>query len=435
MKRDGKAIALYLALAVFLVSSTKSLAQTVTRGPYIQQGSDTSVMLKWRTSLPTQSVVRYGADVNALNQAASSTEMTTEHEVLLSNLSADTKYYYSIGHFFGPLAGDSTYFFRTSPAPGTLAPIRFWVIGDSGTANVNARKVRDAYKKRYAGSDRAHFMIMLGDNAYKNGTDTEYQAAVFDIYPEILRQTPLWPALGNHDGRTADSVAQTGPYYDIFSLPTDGQVGGVPSGTEAYYSFDCANAHFIVLDSHQADRSVDGEMLTWLVKDLAANDKDWIIAYWHHPPYTKGKHDSDREKRLIDMRKNALPILESYGVDLVLAGHSHSYERSYFIDGHYGRSDSFSASNLIDGGDGRPAGDGAYVKSAGENIPKRGSVYAVVGSSGKISGGSLDHEAMYISLNQLGSMIVDITGSRLEANFLNSAGDVSDFFSIEKSSQ
>ncbi len=78
---------------------------------------------------------------------------------------------------------------------------------------------------------------MLGDNAYKDGTDSEYQQAVFNTYPSLLRQTPVWPTLGNHDGRSADSFFQTGVYYDIFSLPTNAEAGGSISGTEAYYSF------------------------------------------------------------------------------------------------------------------------------------------------------------------------------------------------------
>ena len=85
------------------------------------------------------------------------------------------------------------------------------------------------------------------------GTDAEYQAAVFDTYPTLLRKTLLWPTLGNHDGGSANSGTQTGAYYDIFTLPTQGEAGGMASGTEAYYSFDYANIHFIVLDSEGSD--------------------------------------------------------------------------------------------------------------------------------------------------------------------------------------
>ena len=68
---------------------------------------------------------------------------------------------------------------------------------------------------------------MLGDNAYVDGTDEEYQAAVFDMYPELLRQTFLWSTFGNHDGLSADSDTETGPYYDIFTLPRQGEAGGL----------------------------------------------------------------------------------------------------------------------------------------------------------------------------------------------------------------
>ena len=66
------------------------------------------------------------------------------------------------------------------------------------------------------------------------------------------------------------SITQSGVYYDIFTLPTRGQAGGLASGTEAYYSFNYANIHFICLDSHDSDRSTDGAMMQWLKADLAA---------------------------------------------------------------------------------------------------------------------------------------------------------------------
>ncbi len=64
-------------------------------------------------------------------------------------------------------------------------------------------------------------------------------------------------------------------------------------------------------------------MCNWLRADLAATAQEWIIAYWHHPPYTKGSHDSDAEGDLVEVRENIVPILEDFGVDLVLCGHSH----------------------------------------------------------------------------------------------------------------
>ena len=102
--------------------------------------------------------------------------------------------------------------------------------------------------------------------------------------------------------------------------------------------------------------------MTWLQNDLAANSKDWLIAFWHHPPYTKGTHDSDTDLNATEIRQYILPILENYGVDLVLSGHSHTYERSYLIDGHYGQSGTFTAGMKKNAGSGRPTETGAYTK-------------------------------------------------------------------------
>ncbi|MGH9463626.1 MAG: PKD domain-containing protein, partial [Vicinamibacteria bacterium] len=154
------------------------------------------------------------------------------------------------------------------------------------------------------------------------------------------------------------------------------------------------------------------------------------IAYWHHPPYTKGSHNSDSEGGLVDMRENALPVLEAGGVDLVLAGHSHSYERSFLIDGHYSSSSTLVPSMVVDGGDGRDTGDGAYQKPGA--VAHQGAVYTVAGSSGKTSGGSLNHPAMFISLNVLGSVVLDLNANRLGVTFLDSRGAVRDTFSMLK---
>ena len=63
--------------------------------------------------------------------------------------------------------------------------------------------MRNAYLN-FTGTTHTNLWLMFGDNAYENGTDSEYQAAVFDMYPTMLRQSVLWPALGNHD--TAQSI-------------------------------------------------------------------------------------------------------------------------------------------------------------------------------------------------------------------------------------
>lgn len=409
----------------------------VTRGPYLQMPSTNRITVRWRTSAPTNSRVRYGTSLANLSSSASKSALTTEHVVELTALSHSTKYYYSIGTSAETLAGgDATHFFYTHPPVGTDRAVRVWVLGDSGFANDDARNVRDAYLN-FTGSTHTDLWLMLGDNAYDSGLDSEYQPAIFDMHPTMLRKSVLWPTLGNHDGISADSPTESGPYYNIFTLPRSAESGGVASGSEAYYSFDFANIHFICLDSHDTNRSVNGLMYNWLENDLAATNQDWIIAFFHHPPYSGGTHNSDDPDdsggRMVDMRERFVPLLEEGGVDLVLAGHSHSYERSHLLDGHYGYSNSLTSAMILDDGDGRPLGDGAYIKRGIGPQSHRGAVYAVAGSSADISESPISHHpVMYIYMKILGSMVLDINGNRLDARFLNDDGTSLDTFTIQK---
>ncbi len=177
-----------------------SINGDVTRGPYLQQGTPTSVIVQWRTCMATDSRVRYGDAPGNLTSMVDVAGSTTEHVVTLTGLAPDTTYYYSIGSSSEVFEGDDAeHFFLTSPVAGTAKPTRIWVLGDSGTANANAQAVANAYAS-FTGSTHTDLWLMLGDNAYNDGTDSQYQAAVFDMYPEMLRKSVLWATLGNHDG-------------------------------------------------------------------------------------------------------------------------------------------------------------------------------------------------------------------------------------------
>lgn len=400
---------------------------TLTRGPYLQSGTTTNVIVRWRTGRESISRVRFGVDLNDLSSVSEDLTPKTEHELRLNGLSPDTRYFYKVESSDNDLAGGPSHFFVTSPVGPK--PTRIWALGDPGTANGNQRAVRDAYYN-FNGNRYTDLWLLLGDNAYYSGTDDQYQQAIFDMYPEVLRQSVLWPTIGNHETYSTLSFDDF-PYLHIFTLPQRGEAGGMPSGTKRYYSFNYGNIHFVCLDSMSSDRLTGSPMLQWLEQDLGANTNDWLIAFWHHPPYTKGTHDSDWEIELVEMRENALPILERYGVDLVLCGHSHVYERSYLLNGHYGTTDTFRSDMRVNAGDGRINGNGPYTKSARGPLPNQGAVYVVAGSSGQLGGGSLNHPAMYVSMNAMGSMVLDINGNRLDAQFLGLSG-VLDSFTILK---
>ncbi len=417
-------------------------AVRVVRGPYLQMVGPRSAIVRWRTNVPVRSALSYGTDMRHHTDTVWEMSATVDHMVSIEGLEPTVQYFYALhGGGVSYLPADSGLYIQTAPPVGSKFFVRVWALGDAGTGSVQQKRVRDAYYE-YVDAVAHHrgqtdLILMLGDNAYYDGKDSEYQRKVFEVYDDIFRHAPVWPTLGNHDGHSADSRTQTGPYYEIFDLPTQGQLGGVPSGTEAYYSFDYSNIHFVVLETYYL--LLDGTQRRWLERDLQSTDQDWIVVYFHFPPYTKGSHDSDIEPPLVAVRSQLLPLLERYGVDLVLSGHSHSYERSYFLHGHYGFSFSFEKSVHTVGPNGDGSGhpdsdDGPYVKTGRRS---EGTVYLVCGSSGKRSRGSLNHPAMATSLYALGSCVLefevlDHSSLLLRVQFVDDRGEVRDAFAIRK---
>jgi hypothetical protein len=416
-------------LAVSFLIPVSAEAVVLVRRPYLQMMTDSATTLVWRTDVPTTGEVQYGTDPSDLSSSVQSPVEDPNHAVRITGLEPDTTYYYAVfsaGQLLAsPAETDARQIplhrFTTHPEVGSSRAFRAWVLGDSGTGSLRQLQVADAMLNR-VGVDRPDLFIHLGDMAYGDGSDDEFTTRFFGPYADILTNTPIWPTLGNHEGHSSNSAEQTGPYFEGYHLPTGGESGGLPSGTEAYYSFDYANVHFLVLDSYESDRSVEGPMLTWAAEDLAATDQEWIVAYFHHPPYTKGSHDSDREREHIEMRENALPILEAAGVDLVMGGHSHVYERSYLLDGAYETpSTSFG---IIDSGDGRILGDGPYQKDPGAT--NAGALYVTAGHGGTGVRSSSDHPLMYITEPINGSVLLDFEQGRLTITNVRYTGVVSD---------
>ena len=421
--------------ALQIVPSLNAAPPQVTRGPYLQMATPTSMVVRWRTSRVADSRLRYGLSPAALNLTNDNLTLTTEHIVTLTNLQPYTTYYYAVGTTDTNLVGGGDCYFTTFPTHPV--PTRIWFISDYGVRNPEERAVRNSYFNYLDQTETrpADVWITGGDNDQTDGRDSNYQISVFGTdfgYGNLLRHLPVWPTIGNHDYQTARGQA----YYANFSLPTQGEAGGVPSDSEHYYSFNYGDVHFVSLDSVDGSLSAspDTPMFQWLRQDLASVTQRWIIAYWHAAPYTKGSHDSDSDSDTIAwmgrMRENAVPILESYGVDLVLNGHSHVYERTWLINGHYGYSDTFSEANKIDGGDGRVDGTGAYLKPAGG----AGTVYVTAAVGGQPRN-TMDavHPAHLLKITGiLGSLMIDVNGNRLDLQYLNTNGVALDYFTIIK---
>ena len=434
---------------------------------FLQQIGTDRAIIKWRGSgdpLSGADHLCYGTDKSLLPRSSRTHSTTTalgHREVVISGLTPDTLYYYSLG---GAGNAEETRAFRTAPETGSLpndGNIRLWIVGDSGVGGYEpswsgSAKVRDGLDN-WMGSgneEPVDLFLMLGDNAYNNGTDVEHQGAIFDVYPELLEGVALWPTIGNHemgsgggskssDPTSYSSYTETGlmPYLDIFTLPSGGEMGGVPSGTEQYYSFDYGTVHVVSLDSQLAmrDPGQRAAMKSWLIDDLSANVGDWTIVIFHHPPYTKGSHDSDigmgNDLPITLIREEFTPVFEDYGVDLAFSGHSHIYERSYYLNGHRGISSTFSATDHTELYQGAPAsgqGDEIYQQVTSTGLDDK-VVYSVAGNGGKLSGTSsgYPHPAHFYSTNErLGSVVVDAGASRLVTRFIDVDGNEFDYYEI-----
>ena len=414
---------------------------SLVKGPYLQIGTPGSMIVKWQTNYPTSTKCIYGTNPAFLNLSYQNSNADTVHEAYLSGLQPYKKYYYSIGSNTFVIQGDTNNYFVTSPAPGAQGNYRFWITGDCGNGSVNQAEVRNKYLL-YNGNRHTDGWLLLGDNAYNDGLDAEYNSNFFSYYQNnIMKKTVLWPAIGNHDyaNSLSNQNSHNVPYYSIFNLPKNGEAGGVISGTEAFYSYNYGNIHFVALDSYGHElnqyRLYDtlGPQVQWLKQDLAANTLPWVVVYFHHPPYTMGSHNSDNESELYSIRQNLVRILERYNVDFVFNGHSHSYERSKLMNGHWGNENTFNAathhlsssSALYNGS----ANSCPYIK----NTHQKGTVYVVSGSAGSVGGisASFPHDAMYYSnASEGGSLIMDVRNNRCDFRWLCGDGILRDSFTV-----
>ena len=412
-----------------LISQGFVIDPVVTRGAYLQKLTPNAITIRWRTQIPCNTYVQYGTSLSYGNAVADAS-LVTDHEITLTGLLPNTKYYYSIGTSTQRLQGDSKNNFYTAPIEGTITPVRIWGLGDFGGGGLNQLKVRNSYAN-YTGTTPTNLWIWLGDDAYNNGLDSEFQSNVFDQFIDQFKSMPLFPTLGDHDyGGTSylspSSLTTNFPYFSIFSMPQNGECGGVPSNSPKYYSYNYANVHFISLDGFGAYNNPTSPMYNWLNNDLAANTQRWTIVYVHMPPYSQGSHNSDTEHELKNIRTNIVPILENYKVDLVLSGHSHINERSYLIKGHLGSSTTFNQDMKVS------LENNNFIK----NSNNEGTVYAVCGTSAQVkldTQANYPMQAMYFNNNtNLCSLVIDVNGDSLNCKYLASTGAIVDDFTIDK---
>ena len=212
--------------------------------------------------------------------------------------------------------------------------VRFAVIGDNGTGDQPQYDVAaemEAYHK-IVGFD---FVVMMGDNIYGGHKPKDFERKFEEPYKPLLDTgVKFYACLGNHD--SSDEIQ-----YKPFNM--NGQ---------RYYSFKKGDVQFFVLDSNY----MDATQLDWIQHQLSGSNSKWKIAYFHHPLYSDGRfHGPD-----VDLRKLLMPIFEKYGMNVVMSGHDHVYERFKPEDGIYfflvGNSGELRYHNLRQGSDIMAAG-------------------------------------------------------------------------------
>jgi hypothetical protein len=194
---------------------------------------------------------------------------------------------------------------------------RFAVIGDMGTGGRPQYQVAEEMEQ-FRRKTAFDFVLTLGDNIYGGNGPADLKRKFEDPYKPLLDAgVKFYASLGNHDDPNER-------FYKPFNMDE-----------KRYYSFKKGNAEFFALDSNY----MTPEQISWLDKALHDSGARWKICYFHHPLYDDARyHGPDT-----DLRARLEPILVAGGVQVVLSGHEHIYERlqphkgiNYFVLGNSG---------------------------------------------------------------------------------------------------
>jgi predicted MPP superfamily phosphohydrolase len=196
--------------------------------------------------------------------------------------------------------------------------LRFAVIGDTGSGTPQQRDVGDMMAV-YRAAFPFEFVLMMGDNLYGGESAHDFEKKFAEPYKKLLdAKVKFYATLGNHD------------------LPLQVNYENFNMNGKEYYRFKKGNVAFYALNSNYMDR----KQVEWLQSELSKDTSEWKVCFFHHPPYSAAKkHGSDSQ-----LREVVEPIFVKYGVNVVLSGHDHVYERIkpqkgiyYFVSGAGGK--------------------------------------------------------------------------------------------------
>lgn len=275
-------------------------AAAVTIGPYVQAVGPYELTVCWETDAAVPTQMHWGAS-QACSVTYKDAVPATRHEVFLSGLRAATIYWYRLDDAGAPAGAVPV---RTQPDhPG---PVRVGAFGDTRTNDAaHAQVVADLI------ADNPDVVLHTGDLVAS--VSESYWQTFFRIEAALLRSVPIYPVLGNHEGDGSR-------YVQLFVLPQQG-------GQKRYYEARWGTVSVVALDTNQAVAEGSAQW-RWLASTLASLADDPGVSFrlvlLHHGPFDSGSgHGSN-----LDVRSAMVPLFESYGVDIVVSGHNHDYERS-----------------------------------------------------------------------------------------------------------
>lgn len=258
------------------------------------------------------------------------------HKAAATGLASNTAYYYRIGDT-ALNVWSSVGVFTTAPTSG---PFTFIDLSDTQFAGQAGAKVAaDTISTALAQSKNAGFIINNGD-IVDNKSEEQWDLLLKTAQSSLIGTT-IMPASGNHD-------AGNSTFIDHFNLDTPIK----KTSTGAYYSVDYSNAHFVVLNTNESSGDYDefsNAQVDWLKADIGAAKSagaKWIIVVMHIGPYSTSEHSADSNVK--DTREKIPPLFNELGVDLVLQGHDHVYERSKPITDGIAAEELITAENFSD---------------------------------------------------------------------------------------
>jgi predicted MPP superfamily phosphohydrolase len=292
------------------------------RGPYLQSAPSGGLAVVWYTEAPSSGRLQWRQEEGDWEDIETASAPGRRHEFDLPYLRESARYSYRVldPETEGALANleaEREFSFRT-PAPGLF---KFAAFGDSGARSTPQRTIANLVLKE---SPPVDMVLLTGDVVYPHGSDADYDAKFFSPYGRLLSRVPFFSAMGNHDYESGNGS----PYLDVFSLPRNGPRGLTP---ETVYSFERAGLLITVHDSNLGRTAIREHAAPWQEQVARASRSRFRLAALHHSPYSSAINSVASDVQMV--RESYSPVFSRSGVDLVLGGHDHVYERTRPLEG------------------------------------------------------------------------------------------------------